>query len=241
MKHILLKLIGYKHTYTEGRSYRFAWGEVSLWTKDIGLYWRGPEYCYEPMLILKAYFFNVYIRTPSFGVKTGGYDSKTVQWGFYLYPNLHDWQDSCFFFGRKDWRWYMPWTYAWESTEHLDQDLKTVIVKEEKSNRNWDKYYEESEKYKKNYARTYDYTYNLKNGEVQQRKASVTIERRTWHMRGWPWKKKIITSIHVAFDDEVGECTGSWKGGTIGCGYNLLPNETPEQCLRRMERERKFK
>jgi hypothetical protein len=39
---------------------------------------------------------------------------------------------------------------------------------------------------------------------------------------------------------EVGERTGSWKGGTIGCGYTMLEGETPLQTLRRMEKERKF-
>lgn len=32
----------------------------------------------------------------------------------------------------------------------------------------------------------------------------------------------------------------SWKGGTIGCGYALRPNESPYECLKRMEQERKF-
>jgi hypothetical protein len=50
----------------------------------------------------------------------------------------------------------------------------------------------------------------------------------------------VRTSIEVGFDDEVGERTGSWKGGTIGCGYDMLPDESAVQCLRRMERERKF-
>lgn len=241
MKHILLKLIGYKHTYTECRSYRFAWGEVSLWTKDIGLYWRGPEYCYEPMLILQAYFFNVYIRTPSFGVKTGGYDSENVRWGFYLYPNLHDWQDSCFFFGRKSWRWYMPWTYEWEMTEHLDWNMKPVITQRDGDKQNWEIWYPKVEQYKKEYAREFDYTYRLKNGEAQHRIASVTIDRRTWKMRWFPWKKMVHTSIDVAFNDEVGERTGSWKGGTIGCSYDILSNEDPVTTLRRMESEREFK
>jgi len=39
---------------------------------------------------------------------------------------------------------------------------------------------------------------------------------------------------------EVGERTGEWKGGTTGCGYQMLPNETPLETLRRMEKERKF-
>ena len=30
------------------------------------------------------------------------------------------------------------------------------------------------------------------------------------------------------------------KGGTISCSYELRKDETPEQCLRRMEKERVF-
>jgi hypothetical protein len=50
----------------------------------------------------------------------------------------------------------------------------------------------------------------------------------------------VSTTLDVKFDDEVGERSGSWKGGTIGCSYEMLPNETPEQTLRRMEKEREF-
>ena len=31
---------------------------------------------------------------------------------------------------------------------------------------------------------------------------------------------------------------GTHKGGTVGCSYSMLPNESPIQCLRRMEKER---
>ena len=48
-------------------------------------------------------------------------------------------------------------------------------------------------------------------------------------------------NIDVQFDGEVGERSGSWKGGTVGCGYDKLPHESIEQCLRRMEKEREFK
>jgi hypothetical protein len=39
---------------------------------------------------------------------------------------------------------------------------------------------------------------------------------------------------------EAGKRKGSWKGGTLGCGYELKKNETPLECLRRMESEREF-
>jgi len=88
--------------------------------------------------------------------------------------------------------------------------------------------------------RSYSYRYELESGEIQERTATITKESRIW-TRAWiPWKK-VTRSINVEFSGEVGEGTGSWKGGTTGCSYSMLPNETPLECLRRMERERRFR
>lgn len=90
---------------------------------------------------------------------------------------------------------------------------------------------------------THDYTYTLASGEVQRRKATILHERVTLgrnilsHL-GWP--KRVKHAISVEFSGEVGEETGSWKGGTVACGYNMEPGETPLAALRRMEREREF-
>lgn len=45
----------------------------------------------------------------------------------------------------------------------------------------------------------------------------------------------------VEFSDEVGERTGSWKGGTIGCSFDIQKGETAEQALKRMEKTREFR
>ena len=69
------------------------------------------------------------------------------------------------------------------------------------------------------------------------------MERRAWRPKWFTWTRifeKQRQSISVEFNDEVGERSGSWKGGCIVCGYEMLPGETPEQTLRRMERERVF-
>lgn len=90
---------------------------------------------------------------------------------------------------------------------------------------------------------TLPYGYQLKNGTIQDRIATVIVERRAWRPRCLRWTslfEKVQTCIDVTFNEEVGEQAGSWKGGCTGCGYDLLPNETAAQCLRRMERERKF-
>lgn len=86
---------------------------------------------------------------------------------------------------------------------------------------------------------THPYTYTLRSGEVQHRMATIKVYRRTW-TRWWLPFKRVSTSIDVEFSDEVGERSGSWKGGCIGCGYEMRPGETPLQALRRMELMRKF-
>lgn len=90
---------------------------------------------------------------------------------------------------------------------------------------------------------TYPYRYVLNNGTVQERTATIFVDRRKWRPLCLRWTslfERVETCIDVKFSEEVGERSGSWKGGCIGCGYELRPNETPLQCLRRMEAERKF-
>lgn len=88
-------------------------------------------------------------------------------------------------------------------------------------------------------SEVFEYTYMLKSGEVQRRTATVRKEEREWR-RYWLPSRRIEKTIDVRFNKEVGEKTGSWKGGVLGCGYNLKDGESAEQCLRRMERERTF-
>lgn len=84
------------------------------------------------------------------------------------------------------------------------------------------------------------YVYVLKNEETQRVTAKCYKEKRQWHRKWFPFLKMVRTSIDIAFSDEVGERSGSWKGGVLGCGYDMLKNETMGQCLKRMEKERKF-
>lgn len=85
-----------------------------------------------------------------------------------------------------------------------------------------------------------DYQYFLRSGKVQNVKATVTQEKRIWHRKWLPFVKMIKNTIDVEFNQEVGEESGSWKGGCVGCGYDMLTNETMMGTLRRMELERKF-
>lgn len=89
----------------------------------------------------------------------------------------------------------------------------------------------------------YPYLYLLHTGEVQERIATINGEEREWRWRAFTWlrwPRMIHRTICVEFSDEVGERSGSWKGGTIGCSWGWRHGESMADSLRRMEAERKF-
>lgn len=89
----------------------------------------------------------------------------------------------------------------------------------------------------------FDYSYTLKSGAVQQRTATVYESRMAWRRKWFGWSKLFERErryVGFTFSDEVGERSGSWKGGVIGSSETMLTGETVEQTFRRMERERKF-
>lgn len=86
---------------------------------------------------------------------------------------------------------------------------------------------------------THPYRYFLKSGEVQERTATIYAFTQRWTRPWIPWKL-VVNSIDINFSEEVGERSGSWKGGCTGCSYDMRPGEKPVDTLKRMERERKF-
>jgi hypothetical protein len=152
--------------------------------------------------------------------------------------------------------WDFPWQLDWRSTEILKHKAKEVaevslpVWSETKSGnaanrkigKDWFVTHKDREAAEKLASETYPYTYTLKSGELQLREATVHVVRMNWKARWWPLipLTKSRTSIDIKFNQEVGERTGSWKGGCTGCGWDMLNGETPLDSLRRMERERKF-
>lgn len=130
---------------------------------------------------------------------------------------------------------------------HMPWDWKHISHEVRRPDGTWVPYvgtYEKDKEPDGRWLGTYPYRYVLKSGEVQDRTATVYVDRHEWRwkcLKWLPWFAKKRVSIDVMFDDEVGERSGSWKGGTIGCGWDLRKGETPEQSLRRMEREREFR
>ena len=141
---------------------------------------------------------------------------------------------------------HMPWELDWYRTSKLRKDgaWEHEISKDKRRKFNH-KDFEAQEAHEKEvlWSEDYPYIYNLKYGEVQNRIATVKVRECEHRPRWFKWTSlfsKISKYIDISFSDEVGEETGSWKGGTIGCNWDMLKCETPEQSLRRMEKERTF-
>ena len=172
--------------------------------------------------------FGMFIPLPCLG--RFAYEPEEImdQWGISYVGSA-----ICLKWGSKHKFIHMPWSY-----DHIRCDVRKPDGTWTKELNSWDGKGEDGR-----CTGEYDYKYTLKNGEVQERKATVYVERREWRQKWLKWTPLfalVKTSIEVEFNGEVGERSGSWKGGCTGCGYNILPNETPEQALRRMENERKF-
>jgi hypothetical protein len=183
-----------------------------------------------------------YINIPF--IRSKYYECDPPDYGFYFY-SVDQWYPTSFVWcwGRKTYHYDMPWNYEWLRTSRLLKDGSWLNEKRGDRKKGIESNWWKEETQEKLWKETHPYTYVLKNGTVQNRMATIKVEQREWRPKWFMWTslfKKISTDIDIEFDGEVGERTGSWKGGTLGCGYNLLPNETPLECLRRMEKEREF-
>lgn len=71
-------------------------------------------------------------------------------------------------------------------------------------------------------------------------RATCRVQEREWRFgTGWfKWLSlfrapRIHRSLDLEFSEEVGPEKGSWKGGTLGHGIEMLPDELPEAAFRR--------
>jgi hypothetical protein len=197
------------------------------------------------LLLIPFIFFgwgSMYIHLP---IKTGIQDSDSAAWGF----NYHDntlWiyiGGGGNFDGGAKWKTIeMPWSLTWVRTS---------------TSMNWGGWYHENSKNRKSlkvpysvgsdewlketrWQETHEFTDKFDNTIVH---ATIHVKEREWRPIWFKWTKLFAHKrkcLEVEFNQEVGRGKGGWKGGTIGCGYEMKGNETPLECLRRMEKERDF-
>jgi hypothetical protein len=138
--------------------------------------------------------------------------------------------------GSKWWTWDIPFvTKDWVRTSILLKD----DTWEHETKGNCKDFYKDEWKAKQK-SWTYNYTDSY-DGEVIP--TTIYVEEREWRPKWLKWTRlfaKVRRTIDVHFSKQVGKRKKTWKGGVVGCSYELLPNETPLECLQRMEKERKL-
>lgn len=89
----------------------------------------------------------------------------------------------------------------------------------------------------------HSFVYRLQNGMVQRTtvKAWVTkVTRRRRYLKWLPLSSTVKRYLNVEFEDEIGECVGSWKGGVIAGNYLMDKNESIVSCLKRIQENREL-
>lgn len=164
---------------------------------------------------------------PSYGVQTYHPDpfpgkinfptSLYVQWGDYNFIEF-------------------PWSYTWVRTSVMLKD--GTWDHETKGNK---KDFYEYKKEGKQFFIDYDFTDKYDNQVIPTK---VYLEEREWRQRWLKWTgllSNVRRVIVIEFSKEVGSRKGSWKGGTVGCSYPIMKNESVLECIQRMEKERTFR
>lgn len=225
------------------RGYKFC-SFYKGWYKPVLTLELGSYFSPYPQIHFSLGYGQWFINIP---YNTGRDECENPQYGFYLYGEGQKLFDSLWLcYGMKRKCIYMPWSYDWYRTSTIIKD-NTWFNETKKNRLNWsgkeDGYGSYNWLQKNSKKEIFPYTYILKGGNIQNLSAEVKVEEREWRQKWLKWTSlfnKTRKTIAIEFSEEVGEGKGSWKGGTVGCSFELLSNETPEQCLRRMEKERKF-
>lgn len=207
---------------------------IVLFLLPIGIYFSLWSLVLLPLLFVG--WGKLYIHLP---IKTGIQDCESAAWGINIHNNtlwVYTGGGGNFEGGKKWITWNFPFfTKNWVRTSILMKDgsWESEYPGNNKSFYK-DEWKEKQASWNYNYTDSYD-------GSIIP--TTIYVEEREWRPKWLEWTKLFAETrrtIDVDFSEEVGKRKGSWKGGTVGCSYTLLPNESPLDCLKRMEKERKF-
>ncbi len=151
-----------------------------------------------------------------------GYDFFQLYYG----PQTFDSSTS------KSWSMHLPWK-MWDHVRHSFYTPTGEHFYTEPRGVDFRDWLEKKEECPKVYFGFEDY-----DGELIV--ATCMIEEREWHKGSGSFKwlrwfsaPKICRSLDLHFSAEVGPEKGSYKGGTIGHGIDMLPGETPKEAFQR--------
>lgn len=215
---------------------------LARWNKTIGIrIGSGGDEDRESFILAVAFGRAVRMKLPQLLKPFGKYKDHPKTYGFSLSDMGNGYDFFQLFFGpqthdsstTKSWCKHLPWK-QWRCVRHSIYSPDGSYFYTEESNKcNWMEYFD-----KKNLCPASHFGFEDYDGEMIV--ATCIIEEREWH-RGEGWFKwlrrlyppKICRSLDLLFSAEVGPQKGSWKGGTIGHGIDMLKGEAPQQAFER--------
>ncbi len=211
-----------------------------------------------PLLLLQSVLFLLLVPFVFFGwgklyinlpIKTGIQDCESAAWGFNYHGNkiwIYIGGAGNFEGGRKWKTFTMPWDLTWVRTSTLMKDGNEWFHETNKNRRSWigDTSGNEVGSHDwlniNKWKETHPFIDRFDNTTVN---ATISVEEREWRPLWFMWTSvfaKKRRTISIEFDKQVGKKKGSFKGGVLGCSYDLFPSETPVECLKRMETNREL-
>lgn len=129
------------------------------------------------------------------------------------------------------WGYFLPWT-QWRHISNRLYGADGALVADV-ATMGWEEHRKVTYALSKVRFAIYDF-------DGEQIEATTYIEDRTWRRGtglfrwlGYVWPIKYRRSLDISFDKETGPEKGSWKGGTMGTGIEMLPGEDHETAFRR--------
>lgn len=214
----------------EPGSAEFEWGQVTWRRISFGL---GYSIYHDSANFNFSFLWlSVYIKTRVFIIFRRGTEDWNASYGIHTVDHdaIHlNWRTRCRII-------HLPWAWSHVRWSVFDADgRKRPCIHE----------YGSPKAYKDGrHVETHPFVYVLRSGEIQNRTATIHGEELEWRWRWFkwlPWPRLIKRSIAISFSEEVGERTGSWKGGTIGCSFEWRDGENMRACLQRMQHTREFR
>jgi len=225
----LLRLLVAK--FREDRGWRFTWGE---WSRRWGLclelinWGEDGDWSLKVLPIYGVFFIKLPFlprREPADTLDNWGASWNWDNRGADIHLN---WGSRCKIV-------HLPWDYVHVRSSMLCQDgvwRKAIGA------------WERKEGDPVQATETHHYRYVCRDGTVQDDiEATISVSEMEWRwrmLRWLRWGALVRRTIDVEFSAEVGNQRGSWKGGVLGCSYEMRRDEGPAECLHRMRRERSF-
>lgn len=210
-------------------SWDFRWGQIFY--KSFGFALKYGVYHDDASVNVQFGWPDIHVKAPMLIKQREGTEDFIASYGFSTFGDgVHfNWRTKCKIVK-------LPWA--------LGSAVRWSVFDAEGRKRPVIHQYDGGPYHDGRHVEKHPYVYVLRSGEIQNRTATIHGEELEWRLRylPWlPWPRKIRRSIHVDFDAEVGERTGSWKGGVMGCGFEWRDGESMKSCLQRMQHEQEFR